>query len=135
MRGTIGYKAQLESPEWAAFSTKVKSSCPHCAHCRRSDRALSVHHVFYDWKRMAWEYSPGEVIVLCDVCHREMGEQLSVFRKHVFGKLNSQSFKILNGALLVALTQYDPLTFCHALCDFVSNKGMVERFAKAWSEK
>lgn len=130
--GRMGYDEQIRSPEWAAFSADIRAKHPFCEQCRRSDARLNVHHIFYDWRRKLWEYEPSELIVLCEPCHDALGKQLSVFRKTVFGKLDHQSFTVLNGALSVGLTQYDPLVFAHALAEFVSSPSMVERYAKAW---
>jgi hypothetical protein len=122
----------MDSDEWWAFAKEVRENHPFCAYCRRADVKLNVHHIFYDWNRKLWEYEPDEVMVLCESCHKEMHEQLYAFRKHVFKKLTPQAFRVINGALAVAVEQYDPLVFAHALCEFVSNDHLVNNHANAW---
>ncbi len=126
------YLNQLTDERWSSFSSSIRASRKFCECCRRADVELQVHHLFYDFDRKLWEYGQDEVVVLCSGCHKEIHEQLKSFRKHVFKYLNGQSFKILNGALAVGLTQYDPLVFVHALAEFSGNKRLVENHARAW---
>lgn len=104
----------------------------HCSICRRADRALQVHHLFYEPGRELWEYGDQEVIVICAPCHRELHAELQRFRKHIFSKLSPAHFKILNGALAVGLEQYDPMVLVHAFAEFVSTPSLVRRYAEAW---
>jgi hypothetical protein len=73
-----------------------------------------------------------EVVLLCRPCHKELHEHLNQFRKFVFTKLTPQSFRVLNGALSVALDHYDPLIFAHALAEFVSDTESVNQYAAKW---
>lgn len=132
--GSNSYKTQLQSDQWKAFTKDVRSSRNFCECCRQSGLELQVHHLFYDFNRKLWEYSQEDVIVLCSDCHDQIHEQLKQFRKYVFRHLNGQSFRVLNGALAVALTKYDPMVFTHALAEFVSNANLVENHARAWAE-
>lgn len=132
--GSQSYQDQINSDQWRDFASGIKRSRDFCECCRRSDVVLQVHHLFYAFEKKLWEYDPSDVIVLCSGCHKEIHEQLKSFRKHVFRYLNGQSFKILNGALAVAVTQYDPLVFVHALAEFVSNPRLVENHARAWNQ-
>lgn len=130
------YNADLDSDEWRRFASHVRSvQGNYCQLCRLGNKPNHVHHIFYDHTRKLWEYEMDEVLVLCESCHKQLHEQLNVFRKHVFHKLNPASFRVLNGALTVALDQYDPLTFVHALSEFVTSPGLIERYAKAWGEE
>lgn len=119
-------------PEWQRFRQRIIRNRRCCECCKQSGKVLQVHHVFYDWQRRIWEYEDHEVIVLCEACHKELHKCLSDFRSYVFRHLKPQSFRVLNGALSVALKKYDDLQFCHALAEFVSNSRLVENHAKAW---
>lgn len=132
--GKASYDEQISSPHWLAFSKKMLAKFDACQCCHRSDIRRQVHHLFYDWERKLWEYDEKEVVVLCELCHRELHDGLKDFRKYVFRFLTPKALKTLNGALAVGLTQYDPLIFVHALAEFVSNKQLVENHAKAWSK-
>ncbi len=129
------YAEQINDSRWRDFASSIRRNRNFCECCRRSDVVLQVHHLFYDFNRKLWEYDNGDVIVLCKSCHDEIHAELKTFRKHVFRYLSGRTFKILNGALAVGLTQYDPLVFVHALAEFVSNVGLVNNHAKAWGMK
>lgn len=127
------YQQLLNTPEWKEFSARIKRTRNFCFYCHRSDVALEVHHPFYDRDRKPWEYHDDEVITCCRACHREMEDQLKKFRTYVFRHMHPKAFRVLNGAMAVAVKEYDPLMFCHALAEFVSNRSLIESHAKAWS--
>lgn len=127
------YKTQINSDQWRSFSAGIRRTRKSCECCRRTDVQTQVHHLFYDHTRALWEYGSDDVVVLCYDCHKQIHEQLNQFRKHVFKYLNGKTFKVLNGALAVALTQYDPTIFVHALAEFVSNPRLVQNHAAAWN--
>lgn len=64
-----------------------------------------------------------------------MHERLTEFRKHVFRGLKPDSFRVLNGALAVGLTEHDPLEFCYAVAEMAASPGSVKRFCAAWHNK
>lgn len=123
------------SKEWLRFSAFIRRQRGNtCECCRLGRRKTQVHHLYYDWSRKLWEYPPEDVILLCESCHAEIHAELSKFRKHVFKHLNGQAFRVLNGALAVGLDNNEPITFVHALAEFVSTPGLVDRYAAAWSK-
>jgi hypothetical protein len=127
------YSQLLSTDEWRNFASSVRQRKGNfCQMCKRGGLITQVHHVFYESTRSITDYQDDELMVLCEGCHKDVHEQLRAFRKHVFGKMNAASFKILNGALAVAFEMYDPLVFSHALAEFVGNQGLVENHAKAW---
>lgn len=129
------YSEQINSDEWRSFAQGIRRGRNYCECCKRSDIQLQVHHLFYDFDRKLWEYGAGEVMVLCVGCHQSITAELKQFRKHVFKYFSGPNLKILNGALSVAMTQYDPTVFVHALAEFVGNARLVENHAKAWGMK
>ena len=133
----LTYRDQIRSPQWKEFSERIKQGHPFCALCKQrdSERTLHVHHLFYDFDRAVTEYDPSELVVLCEICHDAMHQRLKDFRKYVFGKLDSKSFQVLNGALAVGLETYDPLLLCHAIAEFISNRQLVENHAAAWNNQ
>jgi hypothetical protein len=46
--------------------------------------------------------------------------------------MTPRTLQILNGALAVGFKMYQPLVLAHAIAEFVSDPGRVERFAKKW---
>lgn len=129
------YDQLLSTIEWRTFAYRTKALANFsCAICRQggSGIELNVHHHAYDGTRLPWEYETHEVAVLCKPCHGQMHGALQEFRKHVFRLLTPQTFNVLNGALAVGLTQYEPLTFCHALANLAGSPGSVQRFAESY---
>lgn len=128
------YARQLQSEGWKTLGRNIRNKRGNaCQCCRRSDVITHLHHVFYDPDRKdICDYDESDLILLCQHCHRDLHEQLQAFRRCVFARLGPKQFRVLNGALTVALKQYDPLTFVHALAEFVSNPRLVERHADAW---
>lgn len=130
---TDTYREQLKSEQWKDFSNRIRESYHGaCAICRRTDVATQVHHKFYEFERNLWEYDASEVILLCTGCHAALHKELMEFRKSVMGLLRPEEFRVLNGALRIALEKYDPLTFVHALAEFVSSPGLVKRYAESF---
>jgi len=132
------YRDLLGKDEWMEFSKSIRETRNECEACRipkSKGVQLHVHHLFYDFDRKPWEYDATEVVVLCSNCHQGMHDQLKQFRKHVFRHLKPRTFQVLNGALAVALTKYDPLTFVHALAEIVSNERLIQNHAAAWSKQ
>lgn len=127
------YGEKLNSEQWREFSKDTKERRGnYCQSCKRGNVELHVHHIFYDSTREPWQYQDKELAVLCKQCHFELHEQLQKFRKFVFGKMTPRVAQVINGALAVALENYEPLVFAHALAEFVGNPSLVQRYAKAW---
>lgn len=124
-----------DTDQWESFRRRILAQRPFCECCRqRGKSALQVHHLFYEFSRKKWEYEDSDVIVLCELCHKDLHSCLNDFRKHVFRHLNPNAFRVLNAALGVGLTQHDPLTFCHAMAEFACNQRLIENHAKAWNK-
>lgn len=130
------YKEKLQSQEWRDFSRAAKENANYaCQMYKRGKVRLNLHHLFYDLNKEPWEYEPQDVVVICEGCHNEIHDQLQNFRRFVFGKLNPQSFRVLNGALAVGLDHYDSLKFTYAVAELAASPGAVERFFKAFMDK
>lgn len=126
------YNRLLATQEWKDYSAKVRAARGNaCECCKLGGKETQIHHLFYDG-RNPWEYDFDDVVLLCKTCHEQVHEQLKVFRKMVFRKLNGNTFKILNAALFIGLYNYEPLIFVHALMEFSKNKRLVENHAKVW---
>ncbi len=136
LKNVSSYAARLDNDNWRDFSREMRRTKGNfCQCCRMGDKVTQVHHVAYEMGREPWEYEADEVVILCADCHHRLHAQLNAFRRHVFQHLTPTAFQVLNGALKVGLTQYDPLTFVHALAEFASTPRMVANFAAAWSKE
>ena len=66
------YKKQLKSKEWKNFRKKVfKIKGKKCEICG-STKQLNIHHPFYTKGKLAWQYNPSDMMVLCRYCHKEI---------------------------------------------------------------
>lgn len=68
----MSYAEQLRHPEWQKKRLEVLQWADWtCLECGTKEITLHVHHRHYVKGRMAWEYEPGELTVLCEDCHEE----------------------------------------------------------------
>lgn len=64
----LAYRDYLDSSHWWEVKTRARlRSGGHCQRCDAIGRRLEVHHLTY--ARLGRE-SEGDLIVLCNVCHR-----------------------------------------------------------------
>lgn len=68
----IIYKEQMKDPRWLAFREFVLTvrgrMCENCG----GNYQLNIHHLQYQKKRLAWEYTVNDVRVLCTHCHKKV---------------------------------------------------------------
>ncbi len=129
----MGYREQISSDEWAEFSRRIRSQRGNtCEICRLGDRATQVHHVFYDMDRKLTEYSGQELMVLCVECHKQVHEQLKLFRKLIFHHMTPQSFRALNAGLLAGVVKNDSLELAYAITELANDPRAVKNFCNAW---
>ena len=66
------YSEQLKRNEWKKFREFIFAvrgkKCESCG----STKNLQVHHIHYVSGRLAWEYLPFDVMVLCGDCHKKI---------------------------------------------------------------
>ena len=56
---------------WSQFCREIlKRDTYRCLNCSRTDRRLAVHHIFPWSTHIELRYSPANVVVLCQKCHR-----------------------------------------------------------------
>lgn len=66
------YQKLLKDGRWQRFREKKFESVGwHCERCGRAygQDGLQVHHRFYEYGRLPWEYSLAETVCLCFGCH------------------------------------------------------------------
>lgn len=72
------YSQLLKDPRWQKRRLEIMQrdnfTCQICGH---NDKPLHVHHVCYDKKLKPWEYNDGQLITLCEDCHKEEHESYS----------------------------------------------------------
>lgn len=66
------YSEQLRHPNWQRKRLAMLDSADWtCEKCDAKETTLHVHHKQYIKGRMAWEYEPHELLVLCEECHED----------------------------------------------------------------
>lgn len=64
------FKDQYRSPLWQKKRLECLDSADYqCQRCFNKEAQLHVHHKQYVKGRMIWDYTIGELLVLCDECH------------------------------------------------------------------
>lgn len=68
----LNYNNQLKSKEWKDFRKEVfKIKGKKCEICGSTNH-LNIHHPFYTKGKLAWEYNPSDMMVLCHDCHKKI---------------------------------------------------------------
>ncbi len=66
----INYAQKLLDPRWQKKRLEVLEQADwSCEMCGDSESTLHVHHKQYIKGRDPWEYSRGQLVVLCRLCH------------------------------------------------------------------
>ena len=73
------YAAKLKDPRWQKRRLQVLDQSDwSCQDCGCKDSTLHVHHKRYVKGREPWEYGDRELEVLCETCHKEAHEGLTL---------------------------------------------------------
>ena len=90
------YRSMLRTKAWRVkrleILTRDKFKCRNC----KSDKRLTVHHLYYIDGFKPWEYSNPSMITLCDKCHRKLHKDQpisSFIRKKITRKVRSTKRK------------------------------------------
>lgn len=66
------YSKLLRRREWREKSGELKAKSPRCEKCGRKGGPLAVHHRWYEYGRLPWEYPDEAYMIVCSGrCHRE----------------------------------------------------------------
>ena len=67
---SYAYQQAILRPEWAERSTEIKIRDKFtCQKCQNKSSILHVHHKYYVFGRLPWEYPDQALITLCNTCH------------------------------------------------------------------
>jgi hypothetical protein len=71
----MNYKKQLENEKWQVKRRKIlnrdKFKCVECGY----ESNLHVHHLYYIYNKMPWQYPNNALVTLCGRCHNKWHEQ------------------------------------------------------------
>ena len=85
------YAKLLQDPRWTKRSKEIREwDCNVCQDCGESSKSakMQVHHLYYDDKKMPWEYGNKALVTLCDDCHKKRHEFERDFYPKLKEKLN-----------------------------------------------
>ncbi|HAF13076.1 MAG TPA: hypothetical protein DCK99_05120 [Blastocatellia bacterium] len=69
------YAKLLKRREWREKKNEIIAKSPRCQKCGRTGRRFAVHHSYYDYGRLPWDYPDEAYMVVCNGrCHREADE-------------------------------------------------------------
>lgn len=64
------YQKLLKSPKWKKKRLRIlKRDGFKCTKCGNT-KTLQVHHLYYIFPRMPWQYPDTALITLCNKCHK-----------------------------------------------------------------
>lgn len=92
------YREQLLSPFWQRKRLEMLEAAGwECSNCGDNASTLHVHHKRYVKGRMAWEYEPHELSVLCDACHQDEHAISGALREFLVHVDSAQALALLRG--------------------------------------
>lgn len=95
------YQELLKDPRWIKrrneILTRDKNTCQFCG---AQDKYLHVHHKRYTQGLKPWEYSPNDLITLCERCHENETEMNSLVYEEYKGIRDTFKKKGLSMTLL-----------------------------------
>ncbi len=69
------YAKLLRQHKWREKRDEIVAKSPRCHKCGRRGRRFAVHHRYYEYGRLPWDYPDEAYMVVCGgECHREADE-------------------------------------------------------------
>lgn len=79
--GSQTYSKLLTHSNWKAKRQRIISrSAGRCEQCEKDTKSLEVHHCYYRYGRLPWQYPDGSLLALCRNCHNLRGKTELRFR-------------------------------------------------------
>ena len=70
----LPYSELLQHPRWKAKRNRIIERCESiCENCRTKTMNLEIHHCYYRFGRLPWQYPDAALLALCRSCHLERG--------------------------------------------------------------
>jgi hypothetical protein len=80
------YANLLNHPSWKAKRQCVLARAKdQCEECGLSSSRLEIHHCYYRYGRLPWQYPDGSLLALCGDCHERRGKVELRFRMFMTG--------------------------------------------------
>ncbi len=69
----MNYKEQIKTPEWQRKRTEIFNRDNfQCQICFDRKTQLAVHHKFYTYGSLIYEYDNDNLITVCSTCHKKL---------------------------------------------------------------
>lgn len=128
----LTYAEQLKHPNWQRKRLEMLDGAGwECSNCGAKDCTLHVHHKQYFKGRMAWDYEPSELAVLCEDCHAQEHHDEQVMKEILAGTYTGTNLGLLGGfhlhddwidsAALGEARQRDPLAFAAGFVAYLTH--------------
>jgi hypothetical protein len=73
----LTYAQKLLDPRWQRRRLEVLQAAGwKCQWCNDSNKTLHIHHLIYRRGVEPWDHEDGDLVALCEPCHREEGEKM-----------------------------------------------------------
>jgi hypothetical protein len=97
---TETYANLLRDPRWQRRRLEIlQRSDFSCEECEDKERTLHVHHKVYRKGVMPWEYTDGELQVLCERCHEDKTRLLNAIKRGTGGMTREMLSHVLGYCL------------------------------------
>jgi hypothetical protein len=87
------YSEKLKDPRWQKKRLEILNRDNwECQQCGDSESSLVVHHLRYIPNHEPWEYSPHQLLTLCESCHNQEYEEMPECINSLLEQLKDQGF-------------------------------------------
>lgn len=74
----MNYRKLLRHPNWFKRRSqilKLDKNC--CINCGRKQH-LHIHHLYYEYNRVPWDYPDNALVTLCSICHDKEHDNIDI---------------------------------------------------------
>lgn len=111
----MNYSEKLKDPRWQKKRLEILTRDEwECKICCTKEKTLNVHHIGYSGNN-PWETENNLLLTLCEDCHNEETDNLSVATKNVIHELRGNGFMAMSFSSLAKIFEknrgwdlYDP---------------------------
>ena len=124
------YYELLKHPKWQKKRLEILNEHNfECEDCGADDKSLQIHHSYYEKGLLPWEYPNESLHCLCEDCHRQAQDWLTLLHRQI-GRLElGQIEDLLGYAMAIEAGNYPMITF------EVHSYGVAEGVADAYHLK
>ena len=107
------YSSQLRDPRWQKKRLVILEAAEwKCQRCRCETKELQCHHLIYRKGVNPWDYKDGEIVALCDDCHKGVSEIKARFEEELLSSMMccgdfSGDYELFIGYLIGGTRQVD----------------------------